>query len=160
MAEKSFNKNSVAENQTLLVELQEAEALMATVRWGSDAVAEDAHKEALRDELAALCERPVLQSKTIDIEKLTHISSDDIIERFLHADNLRIVVEEDAAEEDVVTTAEIDDEDCLVSEELAEVYLKQGLKELAKETYRKLSLLNPEKSIYFAEIIAKIDSNN
>ena len=31
---------------------------------------------------------------------------------------------------------------------------------MAKETYRKLSLLNPEKSIYFAEIISKIDSNN
>ena len=78
----------------------------------------------------------------------------------MHVENLRIVVEEDAAEVDVVTSAEIDDEDCLVSEELAEVYLKQGLKELAKETYRKLSLLNPEKSVYFAEIIAKIDSNN
>jgi hypothetical protein len=31
---------------------------------------------------------------------------------------------------------------------------------MAKETYRKLSLLNPEKSVYLAEIISKIDSNN
>ena len=156
MAEKKINKNSAAETKTVMVELQEAEALMTTVRWGS----EQAVDGNLREELSALCERPVLQAKEIDIEKLTHITSDDIIERFLHAENLRIVVEEDAAEVDVVTSAEIDDEDCLVSEELAEVYLKQGLKELAKETYRKLSLLNPEKSVYFAEIIAKIDSNN
>ena len=156
MAEKKINKNSAAETKTVMVELQEAEALMTTVRWGS----EQGGDGDLREELSALCERPVLQAKEIDIEKLTHVSSDDIIERFLHVENLRIVVEEDAAEVDVVTSAEIDDEDCLVSEELAEVYLKQGLKELAKETYRKLSLLNPEKSVYFAEIIAKIDSNN
>jgi hypothetical protein len=156
MAEKKINKNSAAETKTVMVELQEAEALMTTVRWGS----EQAVDGGLREELSALCERPVLQAKEIDIEKLTHVSSDDIIERFLHVENLRIVVEEDGAEVDVVTSAEIDDEDCLVSEELAEVYLKQGLKELAKETYRKLSLLNPEKSVYFAEIIAKIDSNN
>ena len=31
---------------------------------------------------------------------------------------------------------------------------------MAKETYRKLSLVNPEKSIYFAGLIEKIDSNN
>ena len=53
-----------------------------------------------------------------------------------------------------------DDEDDFVSEELAEVYLAQGLKDMAKETYRKLSLVNPEKSIYFAELIEKIESNN
>ena len=56
--------------------------------------------------------------------------------------------------------AEFDDEDDCVSEELAEVYLAQGLKDMAKETYRKLSLVNPEKSIYFAGLIEKIDSNN
>ena len=28
---------------------------------------------------------------------------------------------------------------------------------MAKETYRKLSLLNPEKSVYFAKLIAELD---
>ena len=160
MAEKSLNKNSLAGEHSVMVELQEATALMTSVRWGCEQASDNCGDVALREELASLCERPVLEKKSIDIERLTYVSSDDIIDRFLHVDNLRIVVAEDAAEVDVVTSAEIDDEDCLVSEELAEVYLKQGLKELAKETYRKLSLLNPEKSVYFAEIIAKIDSNN
>ena len=69
-------------------------------------------------------------------------------------------MDESADIEDVVTSAELDDDDDVVSEELAEVYLQQGLKAQAKETYRKLSLLNPEKSVYFAERFEKIESNN
>ena len=71
----------------------------------------------------------------------------------------RIVAEEGEADGDIVTEAAFDDDDDLASEELAEIYLSQGLKDMAKETYRKLSLLNPEKSVYFAELIAKIENN-
>ena len=53
----------------------------------------------------------------------------------------------------------LDDEDDLVSEDLAEVYLIQGLNTQAIEIYRKLSLLNPEKSVYFAEKIEQITRN-
>ena len=44
-----------------------------------------------------------------------------------------------------------------VSEELAEIYLAQGLDDLAADAYRKLSLLYPKKSVYFAAIIERID---
>ena len=44
----------------------------------------------------------------------------------------------------------------LVTEELAEIYLAQGLCDEAVGIYRKLSLLYPEKSVYFAEIIGRI----
>ena len=47
----------------------------------------------------------------------------------------------------------------IVSEQLAEIYLKQGMKKEAIEMYRKLSLQNPEKSIYFAKILEKIKKN-
>ena len=148
---------SKAEEQVVVVGSDEVAALLVSHRWGSD-VATDA--ENLRPELVELCQCPVLQKKEIDIERLTQITSDDIIDRFLSKDNLRVVVDESADYEDVVISAELDDEDDLVSEELAEVYLMQGLKEEAKATYRKLSLLNPEKSVYFAGIISNIDSNN
>jgi tetratricopeptide (TPR) repeat protein len=45
-------------------------------------------------------------------------------------------------------------EDAVVTEAMADVWEKQGNHEKAIETYRKLSLLNPSKSAYFA---AKID---
>ena len=45
----------------------------------------------------------------------------------------------------------------VVTESMAEVWLKQGNKEKAADVYRKLSLRNPSKSAYFA---AKIDSIN
>ena len=46
----------------------------------------------------------------------------------------------------------------MISEDLAEIYEKQGLYCEAIDTYRKLSLLNSEKSVYFARQIADIES--
>jgi hypothetical protein len=44
-------------------------------------------------------------------------------------------------------------EEGLVSEPLAEIYIKQGKYDRAIEMYRKLSLRNPQKSVYFARKI-------
>ena len=54
------------------------------------------------------------------------------------------------------TEAEFEDEEDLVSEDIAEIYAKQGLKSEAIEIYRKLSLLNPKKSAYFATQIEQL----
>jgi addiction module RelB/DinJ family antitoxin len=110
--------------------------------------------------LEELFERPSVGEQSIDIERLMLVTADDIIDKFLRSEPRRIVAEEGDVTDDIVTEPELDEDDEFVSEELAEVYLMQGLKDMAKETYRKLSLLNPEKSVYFAEIISKIDSNN
>ncbi len=49
----------------------------------------------------------------------------------------------------------IDDRE-VVTETMAEVWEKQGNREKAKETYEKLSLLNPDKSSYFAGKIEQL----
>ncbi len=91
----------------------------------------------------------------IDLTTLTSLSHDELIDKFLTLDNLRISAEEGDADD--ISVVEIDDTDDIVSEELAEIYLNQGLYNEAIDTYRKLSLLNSEKSIYFAGLIAKIE---
>ena len=91
----------------------------------------------------------------IDLATLTALSHDELIDKFLKLDNLRIAAEEGDADD--ISEVEIESEDDIVSEELAEIYLNQGLYSQAIDTYRKLSLLNSEKSIYFAGLIAKIE---
>ena len=104
------------------------------------------------------CSRGVglLQLEGIDVERLSAVSHGELISRFLKLDDYRIVAQEGDVEDEVVTEAEFGDEDDLVSEELAEIYALQGLKLEAIEIYRKLSLLNPKKSAYFAAQIEKL----
>ena len=155
------NKNfSDTQNDLITIDNELIEPLFLTERW-SETVEKTTSSDALGEDLVqTLCSRPVLCAQSIDIERLTKITSEDIIDKFLRADTHRIVAEEGEVTQEIVIEAAFDEEDDMVSEELAEIYLAQGLKDMAKETYRKLSLLNPEKSIYFAQIIANIDSNN
>ncbi len=113
------------------------------------------HSDAATRLVAALHPLGAIERRNIDIARLRYLSTDDRIDKFLHLDNYRIVAEEGDAED--ISKVEIDDGDDLVSEELAEIYLNQGLYDEAIATYRKLSLLNSEKSIYFAGLIAKIE---
>ena len=156
-------KNNAVGDEQFLIESDDVAALLESQRWSVDGVEVAMHgegKERVSELLKQLSERPLLEGKVIDIERLMHLSADDIIERFLRSSHSRIVAEEGEPADDIVIEAELDQEEDMVSEELAEVYLAQGLKDMAKETYRQLSLLNPEKSVYFAGLIEKIDKNN
>lgn len=47
----------------------------------------------------------------------------------------------------------------LYTETLAQIYAEQGYYDEAKQIYSKLSLRYPEKSVYFASLIEKLDKN-
>jgi len=52
------------------------------------------------------------------------------------------------------------DESGFVSETLARIYTEQGLYHKAMDTYKKLSLKFPEKSLYFADLIKQLEKQN
>lgn len=90
-----------------------------------------------------------------------HRSADltlEVIDRFLAEEPKRMVPREGIPEGDISADS-VEEDDDMISEELAEIYRTQGLTERAKAIYAKLSLLYPEKSVYFAEIIDWINEN-
>jgi hypothetical protein len=160
---KNEKNNSASASGSIVIDKEDLTLISSACRWSSEMRDEggcDGGESCCRQGLAEILKQPKIEAKVIDIEALTKLSSMDVIDRFLDCDNYKIVADQSADIEDVITEATLDDEDDLVSEELAEIYLSQGLNEQAKQTYRKLSLLNPEKSVYFARLIEKIESNN
>lgn len=140
------------------------DSLVAEYPWFAAARVVKAHivegSDTLTNLLKAGRGMSSLSLKQIDAERLAAVTEGEIIDRFLRLGDYRIVADDTVETEAVQTEAELDDEDDLVSEELAEVYVAQGMKDEAIAIYRKLSLLNTEKSIYFAEKIEKLTNNN
>ena len=155
---KKNKKNISPDQERIFVDENQLAALLQDARWQPRSADEGDGKPAAASAVEELVAMPKIAMQSIDIEQLTRITSSDIIDRFLRAESHRIVAEEGEVEREITIEAEFSEEDDMVSEELAEVYLAQGLKDMAIETYRKLSLLNPEKSIYFVELISKIEN--
>jgi hypothetical protein len=61
-------------------------------------------------------------------------------------------------EEKVIKIADHSNKDeIILTETMAQIYIQQGKKSKAAEVYRKLSLLHPEKSSYFASLIENLN---
>ncbi len=57
----------------------------------------------------------------------------------------------------IVIDSDPDEADFFYTETLAGIYLEQGYVDMAREIYSKLSLRYPEKSVYFAALIDRLD---
>jgi hypothetical protein len=110
------------------------------------------------DELKNLIEQRIieLEREKEDIAKEDKVlSKTEIIDKFI-AENPQISrPKQEFYNPMTVAQASVVDKENIISETLATIYLNQGYVEKAISVYQKLSLKNPEKSVYFAELIEK-----
>ena len=110
------------------------------------------------DELKLLIEQRIAElerEKEESINEDKTMSKSEIIDKFI-AENPQISrPKQEFYDPMVVAQTSVVDKENIISETLATIYLNQGYIEKAISMYEKLSLKNPEKSVYFAELINK-----
>ncbi len=110
------------------------------------------------DELKELIEQRILELEKEKEETKKEdktLSKNEIIDKFI-AENPQISrPKQEFYDPMVVAQTSVVDKENIISETLATIYLNQGYIEKAISIYEKLSLKNPEKSVYFAELINK-----
>jgi hypothetical protein len=88
------------------------------------------------------------------------LSNDEIINRFIETQPQITRTQQEFFNPANYAKQSAIDSETIVSETLAEIFLKQGHTEKAIKVYRKLSLVIPEKSAYFAALIKKIEKEH
>jgi hypothetical protein len=88
------------------------------------------------------------------------LSKDEIISRFIESEPKITRPQKEFFNPVNYARQSAVDNETIVSETLAAIFLRQGHKEKAIKVYEKLSLVFPEKSAYFADLIKKIKSEH
>lgn len=133
-------------------ELQETETGLETLS------VESPDKKDTREPAKQTTSAEITEEKPVKRDEHEHaerLSKDDIISRFIEAEPKIARPRSDFFSPlDHARQSAIDNE-TIVSETLAKIYLRQGHTDKAIKVYQKLSLVFPEKSAYFANLIEK-----
>lgn len=98
------------------------------------------------------------EGKTVPFK--VHKKENPIIDKFINEDpQIKAPSPEKVSLENKARKSAVD-ESGFVSETLAKIYTEQGLFHKAIDTYKKLSLKFPEKSLYFADLIKQLEKQN
>jgi hypothetical protein len=106
--------------------------------------------------LPEIAPKPADEERDITVDKPRKVSSRDLIDDFIRK-NPRMPKPADSEDHgDDISMESMQESDAFMTETMAQIYLKQGYYYKALNTYEKLSLKYPEKSVYFATQIQKI----
>ncbi|MDR1006452.1 MAG: hypothetical protein LBL74_06275 [Bacteroidales bacterium] len=102
-----------------------------------------------------------LDNKSVNKEEAA--TKDELVDKFLNTDGgIKPNVKDksnDTFDIDKNVKNSVNDDFKIVTETMAKIYLKQGNKDKAIKIYKQLMADNPEKSIYFANQIKRIEDN-
>ena len=158
LRERAFGRSAVLKT----ISAEEFALAAKVVVPTADVVAETAETVA-EIEVETVAETEVeTVAETAEVVAESEDTTLSLIDDFIGSgDHHRIVIGEQTGEESMAVfgSGDEDDEE-FVSEELAEIYAKQGLFDEAIAIYRKLSLQDLQKSIYFAELIGQLEKES
>ncbi|MDZ4823460.1 MAG: tetratricopeptide repeat protein [Flavobacteriales bacterium] len=99
-------------------------------------------------------------SETIAVEKPSlKLHQQQLIDRFIRMEPKITPGKADEYLTGNIARTSIEEDISIVSETIADLYVKQGKMDRARKAYRKLMELYPEKSIYFAARLKNLDKN-
>ena len=158
LRERAFGRSAVLKT----ISAEEFALAAKVVAPTADVVVETAETVA-EIEVETVAEAEVeTVAETAEVVAESEDTTLSLIDDFIGSgDHHRIVIGEQTGEESMaVFGAGDEDDEEFVSEELAEIYAKQGLFDEAIAIYRKLSLQDLQKSIYFAELIGQLEKES